>query len=37
LGDVVQNGEPVLYIEFRNSTEAIDSGPWWTANKEARG
>jgi len=27
----------VLYIEFRNSTEAIDSGPWWTANKEARG
>jgi len=38
LGDVVQNAEPVLYIEFRNSTDAIDSGPWWIgANKEARG
>lgn len=38
LGELVQNGEPVLYIEFRNSTEAIDSGPWWTAaSKEARG
>lgn len=38
LGELVQNGDPVLYIEFRNSTEAIDSGPWWTiASKEARG
>jgi septal ring factor EnvC (AmiA/AmiB activator) len=38
LGELVQNGQPVLYIEFRNSTEAIDSGPWWTAaSKEARG
>ena len=41
LGDVMQNGQPVLYIEFRNSTSAIDSGPWWigsnNANQEARG
>ncbi len=37
-GDVVQDGRPVLYIEFRNSTEAIDSGPWWIGGlKEARG
>ena len=37
-GEVVQNGRPVLYIEFRNSTEAIDSGPWWIGGlKEARG
>ena len=37
-GDVVQDGRPVLYIEFRNSTEAIDSGPWWIGgSKEARG
>lgn len=37
-GEVVQDGRPVLYIEFRNSTEAIDSGPWWTGGlKEARG
>ena len=38
LGDVVQDGRPVLYIEFRNSTDAIDSGPWWIGGmKEARG
>jgi septal ring factor EnvC (AmiA/AmiB activator) len=37
-GDVVRDGRPVLYIEFRNSTEAIDSGPWWIGGlKEARG
>ncbi len=37
-GDVVRDGRPVLYIEFRNSTEAIDSGPWWAGGmKEARG
>ena len=37
-GDVVRDGRPVLYIEFRNSTEAIDSGPWWIGgSKEARG
>jgi murein hydrolase activator len=37
-GDVVQDGRPVLYIEFRNSSEAIDSGPWWIGGlKEARG
>ncbi len=38
LGDVVQDGRPVLYIEFRNSSEAIDSGPWWIgAMREASG
>jgi len=38
LGDVVDDGRPVLYIEFRNSTDAIDSGPWWIGGmKEARG
>ena len=37
-GEVVQDGRPVLYIEFRNSTEAVDSGPWWIGGlKEARG
>lgn len=37
-GDVVKDGRPVLYIEFRNSSEAIDSDPWWIDGmKEARG
>ena len=37
-GDVVKDGRPVLYIEFRNSAEAIDSGPWWANGmREARG
>ena len=37
-GEVVQDGRPVLYIEFRNSTEAVDSGPWWIGGlKEAHG
>lgn len=37
-GEVVQDGAPILYIEFRNSTEAIDSDPWWIGGmKEARG
>ena len=37
-GEVVQDGRPVLYIEFRNSKEAVDSGPWWIGGlKEARG
>ena len=37
-GEVVQDGRPVLYIEFRDGTEAIDSGPWWIGGlKEARG
>lgn len=37
-GDLVQDGRPVLYIEFRKSTEAIDSGPWWAGGtREARG
>ena len=37
-GEVVQDGRPVLYIEFRNSSEAVDSGPWWIGGmKEAHG
>jgi septal ring factor EnvC (AmiA/AmiB activator) len=37
-GDVVPDGRPVLYIEFRDGTEAIDSGPWWIGGlKEASG
>lgn len=37
-GEVVQDERPVLYIEFRNGTEAIDSGPWWIGGlNEARG
>lgn len=37
-GDVAPDGRPVLYIEFRNGTDAIDSGPWWASDlKEARG
>lgn len=37
-GEVAPDGRPVLYIEFRNGTEAIDSGPWWAGDlKEARG
>jgi septal ring factor EnvC (AmiA/AmiB activator) len=38
LGDVIRDSRPVLYIEFRNNTDAIDSGPWWIGGlKEARG
>jgi septal ring factor EnvC (AmiA/AmiB activator) len=38
LGEGVQDSRPVLYIEFRNNTDAIDSGPWWIGGmKEARG
>ncbi|MFT3988419.1 murein hydrolase activator EnvC family protein [Aestuariivirga sp.] len=38
LGDVMQDKRPVLYIEFRNNSDAIDSGPWWIGGmKEARG
>jgi septal ring factor EnvC (AmiA/AmiB activator) len=38
LGDVMENKRPVLYIEFRNNTEAIDSAPWWIGGmREARG
>jgi murein hydrolase activator len=34
----VQDGSPVLYIEFRKHGEAIDSAPWWIGStKEARG
>lgn len=34
LGDVIQDKRPVLYIEFRNSTEAIDSTPWWIGSRQ---
>jgi septal ring factor EnvC (AmiA/AmiB activator) len=38
LGDVMEDGRPVLYIEFRNSSAAIDSRPWWIGGvKQARG
>jgi septal ring factor EnvC (AmiA/AmiB activator) len=38
LGDVMQDKRPVLYIEFRNSSDAIDSSPWWIGGtQEARG
>jgi septal ring factor EnvC (AmiA/AmiB activator) len=37
-GEVAPDGRPVLYIEFRNGADAIDSGPWWAGDlKEARG
>lgn len=37
-GDLATDGRPVLYIEFRNGAEAIDSSPWWAGDlKEARG
>ncbi len=37
LGDQVQEARPVLYIEFRNNGEAVDSAPWWIGGmKEAR-
>ena len=37
-GDQVQNGRPVLYIEFRKDGEAIDSSPWWIGGfAQARG
>lgn len=38
LGDVIRDKRPVLYIEFRNNTDAVDSTPWWAGgSKEARG
>jgi len=38
IGEQVQDGSPVLYIEFRKNGEAIDSAPWWIGGiKEARG
>ncbi len=38
LGEQVQDGSPVLYIEFRKNGEAIDSAPWWIGGtREARG
>ncbi|CAN5434986.1 peptidoglycan DD-metalloendopeptidase family protein [soil metagenome] len=37
-GDQVQDGKPVLYIEFRKQGEAIDSSPWWVGGfAQARG
>ena len=36
--DQVQDGRPVLYIEFRKNGEAIDSSPWWVGGfAQARG
>lgn len=38
IGEQVQDGSPVLYIEFRKNGEAIDSAPWWIGGiKEAHG
>lgn len=34
LGDVIHDKRPILYIEFRNSTEAIDSTPWWIGGRQ---
>ncbi|MGE0008628.1 MAG: murein hydrolase activator EnvC [Parvibaculaceae bacterium] len=37
-GDQMQDGRPVLYIEFRKNGEAIDSSPWWIGGfAQARG
>lgn len=38
LGDAVGDKRPVLYIEFRNGSGAVDSAPWWVeTRKEASG
>lgn len=34
LGDLVQDTRPVLYIEFRNKGEAVDSAPWWIGGRQ---
>ncbi|MFZ5675013.1 MAG: murein hydrolase activator EnvC family protein, partial [Pseudomonadota bacterium] len=37
-GDQLQDGRPVLYIEFRKNGEAIDSSQWWIGGfAQARG
>lgn len=37
-GDQLQDGRPVLYIEFRKNGEAIDSSTWWIGGfAQARG
>jgi murein hydrolase activator len=37
-GDQLQDGRPVLYIEFRKNGEAVDSSPWWIGGfAQARG
>lgn len=36
--DRLQDSRPVLYIEFRKNSEAVDSSPWWIGGaREARG
>jgi len=38
VGDRLQDGHPVLYIEFRKNGEAVDSSQWWIGGlAEARG
>jgi len=37
-GDQLQDGRPVLYIEFRKNGDAVDSAAWWAGGaREARG
>jgi septal ring factor EnvC (AmiA/AmiB activator) len=38
ISEELQDGRPILYIEFRKNGEAVDSAPWWIGgNKQARG
>jgi septal ring factor EnvC (AmiA/AmiB activator) len=38
LSEELQDGRPILYIEFRKNGEPIDSAPWWIGgSKQARG
>jgi septal ring factor EnvC (AmiA/AmiB activator) len=38
LSEELQDGRPILYIEFRKNGEPVDSAPWWIGgNKQARG
>lgn len=34
VGDVADNDRPILYVEFRNSGNPIDPGPWWAGGDE---
>jgi len=37
IGNSLETDEPILYVEFRVKGRAVDSSPWWIANrKEAR-
>ncbi len=37
IGESLESDEPILYVEFRVDGRAVDSSPWWIANrKEAR-